>query len=103
MARTRYADPRTMLARKKRLVSEIHAIWPSSRGVDHRLVRRIIEAVRASGRRGMTGDEMERSLRVLHQSLGASLIHARKTGHIKNSGRVRKTRNNHDAIVWEAM
>lgn len=103
MARTRYADPGTMQDRKRRLLREIHAIWPGQRRKpNERAIAAIVGAVRNSRRRGMTGDELERSLRMLHQTIGAPLLIARHRGLIVNSGKRRKTRNNREAIVWRA-
>ncbi len=102
MARTRHADPQAMMIRKRRLLREIHAIWPGQRVVNEKRIREIAGAVKASGARGMTGDELERSLRMLHQTLGQPLLIARHRGLIVDSGKRRKTRNKREAIVWRA-
>lgn len=89
-----------LMGRKKRVVRELHALWPSTSGVDKVLVARIVCAVQASGRTGMTGDELERRLRVLHQSLAGPLLAARASGAIRDSGRTRQTRWKREAVVW---
>lgn len=63
--------------------------------------RRVLEALREHG--GSTGDELEVSLEMLHQTVGARLRGLVLKGLVKDSGKRRLTRAGRKAVVWEAV
>lgn len=61
---------------------------------------RVLDVIRALGGYGATDDELEIALCLLHQNASARRRTLVRRGLVKDSGRVRKTRSNRDAVVW---
>lgn len=69
--------------------------------VDHgSLLNRVLTQLSLSTD-GYTCDELEQVLDGKHQSVSASLTHAKKQGLIADTGKRRKTRSGRSAIVWD--
>ena len=64
------------------------------------LMNRVLTQLEVSSD-GYTCDELEQVLKGKHQSVSASLTHAKKQGLIADTGKRRKTRSGRLAIVWD--
>jgi hypothetical protein len=76
--------------------------WDSTQPYRRERTRKVFNAIKAAGERGLTGDEIEVQERILHQSLGSVLVELSDVRAIIDSGRKRATRTGRSAIVWIA-
>ena len=66
------------------------------------LERHVFEAIRRSGERGMTGDELARETGIFRHTCCPRLAPLKRKGFIVDSGERRKGDTNHKQIVWRA-
>ncbi len=62
--------------------------------------QRIYKFVESRGAQGATRDEIETSLGMLHQTVSPRLRELEQDGCVIDSGAVRPTKSNFDAVVW---
>jgi len=62
----------------------------------------VFEAIRRSGERGMTGDELARETGIFRHTCCPRLAPLKRKGFIVDSGERRKGDTNHKQIVWRA-
>jgi predicted transcriptional regulator len=60
----------------------------------------VLRAIRSAEPQGLTVDEVERLLRLTHQTASARVHELRRAGLVVDSGRKRMTRNGREATVW---
>jgi hypothetical protein len=69
--------------------------------VDHKSLEKKVLSHLALYADGATCDELEIAMNGRHQSISATLTHAKKKRFIVDSGERRPTRSGRQAIVWE--
>lgn len=80
--------------------STSRAAAASLRPVVGTIRRAVLDAVVASGARGVTCDELEASMEGRHQTVSPRLYELRNDGLVVDSSRKRRTRSGRMAIVW---
>jgi len=61
---------------------------------------RVFQTIKVSGKHGMTDDELEVALNLLHQTASARRRGLELRNFVMDSGRSRPTRTGRQAIVW---
>lgn len=64
------------------------------------LAQQVRHFILGRGEHGATCDEVEASMELRHQTASARIHELMKAGSIVDSGTVRKTRSNRNAVVW---
>lgn len=68
--------------------------------VQDRMVAEVFDALLAAGEEGLTCQEVESNLGMLHQTASARIYDLHQAGAIVDSGKRRETKSKRWAIVW---